>query len=326
MITSEVIIDEQRCLGCGYCVQFCPRGCLEKTEDKISRQGDTQPTLTKPEQCNTCGLCVRMCPHWAIEVNLSIEAPGKARIREKVAGPPRLAPTPPFATCSGCQHPTVGRIIAEVLDELGVDGRFIALDAISCGGSSAFSMDFADVLGVYDRPIDIAIAMKRAHPDKIVFAVQNSAKFDTIGIDSFIGGLNCGEKVTIINCNDPVYGPWPNRWQAMPLVTLIITPEGRELVTEEFPVHTAELAATFRGVAYSARSAITSPDGYEQTKSYIRTAFQKQMDNIGFSFVDVLCGCSALSYEAPMNCLKWIHEEMVTELPLGEFKNVDRLE
>lgn len=325
-VTSEVIIDEKRCRGCGYCVEFCPRECLEITKDEINPMGYAIPVLTKPEQCNTCGLCARMCPHWAVEVYLNTGVPGEASAREKIAGPPRLAPTPPFINCPGCQHPTVGRIIAEVLDELGLDGKFIALDGISCGGSSAFSIEFADVLGVYDRPIDIALAMKRSHPEKIVLAVQNNVKFDTTGVDSFISALNYGDNITIINCNDASYGPWPNSWHAKPLITHIITPEGQELVAEGHPLHTAELATTFKGVVYSARGTITSPDDYELTKNYLRTAFQKQIDNIGLSFVEVLCACGALSYEAPLNCLKWIHEEMVTEFPLGEFKNVDQVE
>ncbi len=323
-VTSEVIINEERCCGCGYCVEFCPRECLEITKDKISPKGYALPVLAKPEQCNTCGLCARMCPHWAVDVYLNTGAPGGTGAREKVAGPPRLMPTPPFINCPGCQHPTVGRIIAEVLNELGLGDKFIALDGISCGGSSAFSIDVADVLGVYDRPIDIALAMKRAHPEKIVFAIQNNVKFDTTGVDSFIHGLHSSEKITVINCYDPIYGPWPNRWQAKPPINYIITSEGRELIAEGYPLHTAELAATFKGVAYSARGTITSPDNYELTKSYIRTAFQKQVDHIGLSFVEVLCACGVLSYEPPLNCLKWIHEKMVSEFPLGEFKNVDQ--
>lgn len=325
MGTSEVIIDEERCHGCDYCVQFCPRGCLEIAGDKINRLGYAIPVLTNPEQCNTCGICAWMCPHWAVEVYRSVGAQGKAVIREKVAGTPRLALTPPLANCSGCQHPTVGRIIAEVLDELGIDGKAIAIDGIGCGGSSAFDMDFGHVLGVYERPADIAIAMKRTHPDAVVFAVQDSRKCDAIGIDSFINALTCGEKITIISCNEPKYGPWPDRWHMGPTITWITTPEGRELITGEYPLHIAELAATFRQVAYSARGAIISPRDYQQTKSYVMTALQKQMDNVGFSFVEILCACCSLTYDAPVDCLKWIKEKMVTELPLGEFKNVDRV-
>lgn len=326
MVTSEVIIDGKRCRGCVYCVEFCPRGCLEMSEDKISQFGYAMPMLTNPEQCNTCGLCVQMCPHWAIEVNLVIEAQGEAVMREKVAGPPRLALTPPLANCSGCQRPTVGRIIAEVLDELGIDGETIAIDAISCGSSSAFGMDFGHVLGPYERPADIAIATKRAHPDAMVFVVQDSGNYSITGIDSFINALTCAENVTIISCNGPDYGPWPKGWHIAPINIWLNNPEGRELVAGKYPLHIAELAATFRGVAYSARAALTSPHDYQYAKSYIKTALQKQIDGAGLNYVEVLCACFPLTYEAPMDCLKWIRENMITEFPLGEFKNVDRVE
>jgi pyruvate/2-oxoacid:ferredoxin oxidoreductase beta subunit len=94
------------------------------------------------------------------------------------------------------------------------------------------------------------------------------------------------------------------------------------LIMGKDPLHLAERAAAFSGVNYSARGAMTSPDDYERTKSYIRTAFQKQTTQTGTSFVEVLCACFAQAYESPWDTLKWIHEKVVTELPLLEFKNV----
>jgi 2-oxoglutarate ferredoxin oxidoreductase subunit beta len=91
------------------------------------------------------------------------------------------------------------------------------------------------------------------------------------------------------------------------------------------PLHLAERAATFSGVSYSTRCAITSPDDYERTKRHIRIAFQKQMANAGTSFVEVLCACYAQAYESPWDTLKWIHEKVVAEFPLLEFKNADQI-
>ncbi|MFC2014236.1 4Fe-4S dicluster domain-containing protein [Chloroflexota bacterium] len=326
MVTSEVIINEKRCRGCGYCVQFCPRECLKIYSNKISRFGYTMPMLISPEQCNTCGFCAQMCPHWAVEVNLVTDTQGKDIVREKIAGPPRLALTPPVANCGGCQRPTVGRIIAEVLDELMIGDKTMAIDAISCGGCSAFSLDFGYVSGPFEHPTDITIATKRAHPYAVVFTVLDNGIYDVIGLDSLINALICGENITVISCNGASYGPWPMGWHVAPMNTWITTTEGRELVVGKYPLHTAELAATFAGVAYSARGAVASPDDYQLTKSYIKTAFQKQLDNIGLSFVEVLCACNALSYEPPLGCLEWIHDEMVREFPLGEYKNVDQVQ
>jgi 2-oxoglutarate ferredoxin oxidoreductase subunit beta len=322
VVTSEVIIDKQRCRGCGYCMEFCPRGCLQTTGKFISQLGYAMPMLTKSEQCNTCGFCVEMCPHWAIEVNLLLEDQGEAVIRENIAGPPKLALTPPVANCSGCQRPTVGRIIAEVLEELAMGGEVIAIDAITCGGCSTFGVDFGYILGPYDSPIDIAIATKRANPKAVIIVVQDSCNRNNIALDSFICGLTFLDKITVISCNGPEYGPWPNNWHFPTTLNWITTPRGRELVEGEYPLHIAELAASLKGVAYSARGALTSPDDYQRTKSYIRTALQKQKDNVGSSFVEVLCACFPLTYDASLSCLKWIKDKMISEFPLGEFKNV----
>jgi 2-oxoglutarate ferredoxin oxidoreductase subunit beta len=334
MVTSEVVIDEQRCLGCGYCVQFCPRDCLEMAKDKISQQGYYQPILTKPEQCNRCGVCVWMCPHWAIEVNSCSEDKGKVVIREKVAGPPRLALEPPLAGCPGCQHPTVGRMIAEVLDELGVGDKAVVLDAIPCAISSAFGMDFSHKLAYDERAPDLATTIRRSSPDAIVVAVQGYwglADF-SLDINSFIGALIRGEKFTTILCNMPYYGPKDGRPAPatepaegrLEPVTQINTPEGQKLIMGGYPLHIAELAAMFEGVTYSARGAITSVKDYQRTKSYIKSAIQKQMDHAGSSFVEVLCVCSDLTYSDPVDCLEWIKKRMAIEFPLGELKNVDQ--
>jgi 2-oxoglutarate ferredoxin oxidoreductase subunit beta len=325
MKESLVTIHEERCHGCGYCVEFCPRGCLEIAKGTIGPLGYAMAAFTKPEQCNSCGFCARMCPHWAIEVSLPIEEAGKEKAVEKVAAPPRLALSPPLANCPGCQHPTVGRIIAEVLDELGLDGKFIALDGINCSTSTTVGMDFSQVVGINDDPIALAIATKREHPEKIVFAVQNTAKFDSIGFDSFLAGPASGEKVTIINCNDTAYRQ-PLGWHILPVMKSLIAAGGvQEEMTMLSPLPFAEVLANLKEVAYSARGALTSPDDYERTKSYIRSAIEAQRDGAGFSYVEVLCGAFCFPYgETPTDCLKWIKEEMVKELPIGEFKNIKK--
>lgn len=321
-VTREVIIDEKRCHGCGYCVQFCPTECLELTYDRVNAMGYAMPVVTRPQQCNACGFCARMCPHWAIEVYLSIEAPGKAAVREKVAGPPRLAPSPPLTSCRGCQHPTIGRIIAEVLDELGLDGKFIALDAAGCGGASTFDLNFGHTLAIDEHPLYLASMLKRTHPSAIVFAVQGEGDRISTGTDSIINALAVAENLTLIACNDTNYGTAGG--QLLPIIP-ITTPKGRDFTIGRYPIRLAELAATFEGVVYSARGAITSPEDYQQTRAYVRTAFQKQLDAAGFSFVEILCACSPeFGVIKPVDCLKWIRDKMIVEFPLGEFKNVDR--
>jgi 2-oxoglutarate ferredoxin oxidoreductase subunit beta len=328
---NEVVIDEQRCFGCGYCVQFCPRECLEMSKDKISRRGHYQPVFTKPEKCDGCGFCVWMCPHWAIVVTSYIEGKNKAFNRRPVAGPPRLALEPPLAGCPGCQHPTVGRIIAEVLDEMGVGDKTNVLEAIPCAISSVFGMDFGCKLTLDKRSSDVATHIRRSDPDSLVIAVQGYWGLADFSFDvgSLIGALIRGEKITMIMCNmpfhNPKYGrPAPASEPAQGILepaTMINTPSGKRLLMGGYPLHIAELSATFNGVGYSARGALSSVKEYQRTKGHIRKAIQNQMEGNGLSLVEIITVCGDLTYTDPVDSLEWVREKMTVAFPLGEFMN-----
>jgi 2-oxoglutarate ferredoxin oxidoreductase subunit beta len=245
---------------------------------------------------------------------------------EKVWAAPKLLAFPP--TCPGCQYLTIGRIIAEVLEELDIEGKAIAVIGIGCNGYISYVLNVDKLLGAHGRPPDMATAIKRLSPDNIVFTIQGDGDCMAIGADSFIGALIRGEKFTIIMCNNANYGTTGGQLAPTTLTgqRTTTTPDGRSVITEGYPVHTAELAATFRGVAYSARGAVNNPASYQRTKKYLKAAFQKQVDQIGLSFVEVLSACPTNWHLSPMESLKWIEETMIPEFPLGEFKNVNGID
>ena len=104
------------------------------------------------------------------------------------------------------------------------------------------------------------------------------------------------------------------------------TPRGRDEATYGYPLHIPEMLTTIKGVAYSARSAVSSPVNYQQTKRFVKTALQKQIDEVGFSFVEILVSCPVNWHMTPVESAGWIEEKMVAEFPLGEFKNIARIE
>jgi 2-oxoglutarate ferredoxin oxidoreductase subunit beta len=221
-------------------------------------------------------------------------------------------------------------MVAEVLDELGVGDKAVVLEAIPCAISTAFGMDFGRKLTLDERSPDLATDIKRASPDAVVLAVQGYWGLSDFNFDigSFIGALIRGEKFTMILSNMPYYAPKygrpapvaePAEGRLEP-TTRINTPDGQKLITGGHPLHIAELAATFPGVAYSARGALTSVKDYQRTKGYIKNAIQKQMAGGGFSYVEVVTVCGDLTYSDPVDCLQWVSEKMVVEFPLGEFK------
>lgn len=230
----------------------------------------------------------------------------------------------PVPGCPGCQHGTIGRIIAEVLEELELDGN--AIEVIGIGCNSGVAMLNVDVIqGSHGGAPDTASAIKRLSPDSFVYTVQGDGDCIAIGAGSFIGALTRGELITIIMCNNANYGTTGGQLAPTTLSGQITTttPEGRDPACTGYPVHVAELTATFKSVAYSARGSLTSPAEYRKTKKYIKKAFQKQLDKVGLGYVEVLSACPANWHLTPVESLKWVEEHMVPEFPLGEFKDVN---
>lgn len=248
----------------------------------------------------------------------------------KVAGRPKLLVPNIMAwvLCPGCQHPLTARVIVEVLEEMEMGDRAVGVFGIGCSTFIMGILDFDTIDGAHGRPPDMATGAKRAHPENIVFTLQGDGDLLSIGADPLIGALSRGEKITIIMQNNAVYGTTGGQMAPTTLPGQVTTtsPLGRDVTVAGFPAHAAEMIATFKGAAYSARSAFNTPKNYNRTKKYIKTAFQKQMDNIGLSFVEVLSACPPNWHMEPLDALKWIEEKMIPEFPLGEFKNVDRIE
>jgi 2-oxoglutarate ferredoxin oxidoreductase subunit beta len=195
-------------------------------------------------------------------------------------------------------------------------------------------MDFGRKLTYDESAPDVATEIKHCYPEDIVLAVQGYWGFSDVSFDvgALIAALIRGEPLTVILCNMPFYGPKDARPAPVnePIegrlepITRICTSNGQKPIAGGAPLHLAELAATFEGTVYSARGAITSIKDYQSTKGYVRKAMQEQMDNSGFSFVEVLCTCCDSIYSAPVESLRWIKEKMVAAFPLGEFKGHER--
>ena len=254
--------------------------------------------------------------------------------KEKVVGTPALFVTEWWTQflwdmyCPGCQTPLVGRPIAEAIEELGIADRGIMVMGNGCHAYLAGGLDFDVTSGGHGRAPDIATAMKRAMPDAIVFTVQGDGDCVAIGADDLIGALSRGEKITIIMVNNTNYGTTGGQMAPTTIIGQVTTtsPRGRTPDMEGYPTHAAELVATFKGVAYSARGSLHTTANYRRTKKYIRTAFQKQAEGVGLSFVEVITACPPNWHMTPIESLSWIGEKVVAEFPLGEFKNIDHIE
>ena len=249
-------------------------------------------------------------------------------IEERRWGRPKLFTRPVLLACPGCQHPLIGRIVAELLDELNIDERTIGVYGISCASNWIHSLNIDCVNLAHGRSPDVATGIKRLRPDAFVFTGQGDGDCIAIGAGSLIGALTRGEKITIIMGNNTNFGTTGGQMGPTTIMGQVTstTSQGRTPATEGYPVHTAELVATFKGTAFSARGAFISPKHYLLTKDYIRKAFQKQVNNVGLSFVEVIFACPPYWHKTPVVAVKWIEEEVLKEYPLGVFKDVDKIE
>lgn len=228
--------------------------------------------------------------------------------------------------CQGCGYPILQRIMGELLEEMSLTDK-----AVGCAGAGCVWCFFQALKidahhGAHGRPPDVATAIKRLKPHLFVFTVQGDGDAMAIGTEALIQAAARSEKLTVIMANNGGYGNTGGQMAPTSLLGQVTTttPTGRDPNAHGFPIHTAELMAQLDGVCYSARTALTSPAHYTKTKKVIRTAFQKQLDGAGFSFVELLLPCPTNWHLSPVHSMKWIEERVIPQFPLGEFKNVSK--
>ncbi len=239
---------------------------------------------------------------------------------ERYKGPKSLTQKE-FTYCPGCHHGIIHRLVAEVIDELGVQGKTLMVAPVGC---SVFSYEFFDVDGTvapHGRAPAVATGMKRARPDRIVFTCQGDGDLAAIGTGEIIQAANRGEKITTIFVNNAIYGMTGGQMAPTTLVGMktTTTPYGRNPANEGFPIHVSEVLKEITGVAFLARTKVSTPQDVNKTKQLIKKAFMAQINNVGFGLVEVLSTCPTYWGLTPVESLKWLEENMTKEFPLGVY-------
>ena len=246
-----------------------------------------------------------------------------------VAGKPAQINDRQFMWCPGCHYGIITRLIAETLEELGVAGKTIGVSPVGCSLAmhEYLTLDFADAL--HGRAPAVATGIKRVHHgDALVFTVQGDGDLCAIGMGDAMNAAVRGENITMIFLNNANYGTTGGQLAPTSLVGQVTstTPDGRDPQRAGYPVHMAELMATMRGVVYAARCAVNTAANFTRARKALKTAFQKQIEGQGLSFVEILSACPPNWHKSPTDALAWIAETMIREYPLGELKNVARVE
>ncbi len=248
--------------------------------------------------------------------------------KEKIYGRPKSMTSTPIMHCPGCHYGNIVRVICEVIDDLGIEGSMIGLSSVSCSGAWVYLFNFDGSLAPHGRSPAMGTAIKRIYPDTFVLTVQGDGDLAAIGFGCFMNAVSRGEKITTIMLNNLNYGMTGGQLSPTTLLGMETTtsPEGRNVNIEGYPVHVAELIANMKGVAYSARVSVHTPSNFKKAKKALKTAFIKQINGIGYGFVEFLSACPPGWGKSPIECVDFLTEHVMKEYPLGEFKNVDYIE
>lgn len=230
----------------------------------------------------------------------------------------------PFHYCPGCGHSIIHRLVAEVIDELGIKDRTIGVPPAGCAvlAYNYFDVDMGEA--PHGRAAAVATGLKRVLPDRIVFSYQGDGDIAAIGTAETIHAANRGERVTSIFVNNAVYGMTGGQMAPTTILGQVTTtsPGGRIPLRDGNPLDLSEMLAVAAGSVYIERTTVTSPKGIIRTKKAIRKAFQTQIDDKGFSLVEILSPCPTNWKLSPKESIRWIDEVMSKIFPPKVIKDV----
>ncbi len=228
----------------------------------------------------------------------------------------------PFSYCPGCTHGIIHRLVAEVMEELGVLDKAIGVAPVGC---SVFAYNFFNCdmqQAAHGRAPAVATGIKRVHPENFVFTYQGDGDLASIGTAEIIHAAHRGEKISTIFVNNAIYGMTGGQMAPTTLIGQKTTtsPEGRTIEHSGKPLRMSELLSTIDGAKFVQRVTVTTPAHVRKAKKAIKECFEVQLRGEGFGIVEVLSICPINWGLTPVESLKWLEENMIPYYPLGNFR------
>lgn len=241
----------------------------------------------------------------------------------KVSAKPRLLIDVNMHYCPGCSHGVVHKILAEAIDELGMEDTAIGVAPVGC---AVFAYNYIDVDWVeaaHGRAPAVATGLARLNPESTVFTYQGDGDLAAIGTCETIHACNRGENIAIIFINNGIYGMTggqmaPTTLEGMKTST---TPYGRRADLNGYPLKITDLVKELDGTCYVTREAVHTPAAVRKAKAAIKQALMNARDKKGTSFVEIVSTCNSGWKMSPEKANKWMEENMFEKYPLGELKN-----
>jgi 2-oxoglutarate/2-oxoacid ferredoxin oxidoreductase subunit beta len=252
-----------------------------------------------------------------------IEAPAQV-----VYSRPESLTDTPTHYCPGCTHGVAHRLIAEVMDEMGIREKAVGVAPVGC---SVFAYNYINcdfVEAAHGRAPAMATGLKRVLPDRIVFTYQGDGDMASIGMGEIMHAAGRGEDITVFFINNAIYGMTGGQMAptTLPGQKTTSSPNGRDVEQAGFPLKMAELLSKMDGTGYSVRRSLHDPKNIRLAKKAIRMAFEVQRRGLGFAIVELLSTCSTNWGLSNRDALRFLEERMIPVYPLGDYKVLPELD
>ncbi|MBQ2183382.1 MAG: 2-oxoglutarate oxidoreductase, partial [Lachnospiraceae bacterium] len=223
-----------------------------------------------------------------------------------------------------CTHGIVHRLVAEVLDELGVEGQTVGVASVGC---SVFSYNYFNcdmVQAAHGGAPAVATGLKRAFPDNVIFTYQGDGDLAAIGMAETVHAATRGENITVIFINNAIYGMTGGQMAptSLPGQVTQTSPYGRDVKTAGYPIRVCELLSTLSGTALAQRVTVDSVAHVREAKKAIKKGFENQINKRGYSIIEVVSTCPTNWGLSPKEAINWLRENMLPYYPLGVYKDV----
>jgi 2-oxoglutarate ferredoxin oxidoreductase subunit beta len=227
--------------------------------------------------------------------------------------------------CPGCTHGVSQRLVAEVLDEMGLREKSIGVASVGCSvfAYNYFNVDFVEA--AHGRAPAMATGIKRVFPDRTVFTYQGDGDLASIGMAEIMHAAARGENITVVFINNAIYGMTGGQMAptTLPGMKTTSSPLGRDIETQGMPIRMSELLAKMDGTSYVVRRSLHDATNIRKAKKAIRTAFEVQQQGLGFSLVELLSTCPTNWGLTPNEALCFVEEKMIPYFAIGDYKVAD---
>ena len=237
---------------------------------------------------------------------------------------PTLMNDRPMHYCPGCSHGVVHKLVAEVIEEMGMEEKTVGICPVGCAVFAYNYLDIDWIEAAHGRAPAVATAIKRLWNDRLVFTYQGDGDLACIGTAETIHALNRGENIAVIFINNAIYGMTGGQMAPTTLMGMktATCPYGRQADLHGYPLKITEIAATLQGTCYVSRQSVHNVAAIRKAKKAIRKAFENSMSGKGSSLVEIVSTCNAGWKMSPEKANKWMEENMFPFYPLGDLKDI----